>query len=78
MGVPHGGPRPHVVEVGTGVDIAPTASAPRAQLPLGSYLTLKVRTEAGRSVYAAGAAFDAPIWASETMLPLATHADWRR
>ncbi len=75
MGVPHGGPRPHVVEVGTRVDIATDGISAEGPAPA---RLLPDAQEAGRSVYAAGAAFDAPIWASETMLPLATHADWRR
>ena len=47
------------------------------QLALGAGFGLKLHSEVGRSVYALGATLDEPRWASETLLMLAAHVEYR-
>lgn len=66
--------RTHLLEVHDQHAVSTGGLAAEASLPLGRHLTLRARSEAGRSVYAAGASLDAPIWASESLLLLAMGA----
>ena len=45
-----------------------------AERDLGDHLTARGHVEVGRSVYAAGASFEAPRWAAESVLSLQLHA----
>jgi hypothetical protein len=63
----------HVLSIGHRDDVPTGGVTLAAALDLGHDLALEAHGEAGRSVYARDAALDAPRWASETLLMLATH-----
>jgi hypothetical protein len=63
----------HMLEVGERHDVGTGGVTAEGQLDLGTGFGLKLRSELGRSVYAPGATFDEPRWASETLLMLAAH-----
>jgi hypothetical protein len=59
-----------------GEHVVPTGGVTAdGRLALGDGFALELRSEVGRSVYAPGATFDTPRWASETLLMLAAHAE---
>jgi hypothetical protein len=63
----------HLLGIGERHDVATGGVSAETELGLGANLGLKLRSELGRSVYAAGATLDEPRWASETLLMLAAH-----
>jgi hypothetical protein len=64
----------HVLQMDGRHDVATGGVTAESELGLEKGLGLKLRSELGRSVYAAGATLDEPRWASETLLMLAAHA----
>lgn len=63
----------HVLQIDGDRTVATGGVTAEGQLVLGAGFGLKLRSEVGRSVYAAGATLDEPRWASETWLMLVAH-----
>src|SRR3569623_821043 len=63
----------HVLQIDGDRTVATGGVTADGQLVLGAGFGLKLRSEVGRSVYAAGATLDEPRWASETWLMLVAH-----
>lgn len=67
----------HVLQIDGERTVATGGVTAEGQLALGAGIGLQLRSEVGRSVYAAGATLDDPRWASETWLMLAAHTEHR-
>ena len=63
----------HLLQIDGERTVATGGVTAEGQLVLGAGFGLKLRSEVGRSVYAAGATLDEPRWASETWLMLVAH-----